>query len=272
MKTLKITLSTTIMAIIAIFVLMPFYLMIMMSTYTSEQLYTGIKLLPGSYLLENLRTVFIGTKFDVYYRNSIVVAVCSTVLAVLSSSMAGFGFSKYNFRFKKQLFLFVILVMMIPGQLGMVAFLIEMKWFGWMNTHLPLIIPAMANSFGVFWMTQTMSATLPTEVIESARIDGASGFHIYIRIAIPYMAAAIISLALLSFLGAWNSYMMPMLILSAQRNFTLPLGLISLNDTYRQNIGAMITALAVGTLPMVIIFAIGSKYFIRGLVAGALKG
>jgi len=272
MKKVKIVLSTSTLAVIAIIILMPFYLMIMMSTYQSNELYTGIKFVPGTYLLENLKMVFIFSNYTTFYRNSLIIATCSTVLSVFSSAMAGFAFSKYNFRFKKGLYLFVVAVMMIPGQLGMVAFLIQMNWFGWMNTFLPLIVPAIANSFGVFWMTQFMNSSLPAEIIESARIDGASEIRIFIQIALPFIKAAIITLSLLSFLGAWNSYMMPMLILNRLSLFTVPLGLTTLADTYKQNIGAQITALSVGTLPIVVLFAIGSKYFIRGLVAGALKG
>lgn len=272
MKRLKTILATGIVGIVVVIILFPFYLMIMMSTYTSQQLYTGIHLLPGPYLLENLRAVFAGTRFLTFYLNSAIIAVSATFLGVSSSAMAGFAFAKYEFRFKNGLFIFILMTMMIPGNLGMIAFIIQMSRFGWMNTFYPLIVPAMANSFGVFWMTQYMKSSLPTEIIESARIDGASDWRTFVQIVIPMVKAAIITLSLLAFLGSWNSYMMPMLIINRMDNFTVPLGLMTLNDTYVQNIGAMITALAVGTLPMVIIFAFGSKYFIRGLVAGALKG
>jgi len=272
MKKIKIIISTAILVFIAAVILMPFYMMIIMTTYETEQLYTGLKLLPGSYTIENIRTVFSIGRFPQYYLNSAVIAISSTVLSLITSAMAGFAFSKYTFPWKKGLFFFVLIVMMIPGQLGMIAFMIQIKWLGLSNSHLALILPSMANFFGVFWMTQYMNASLPMEVIESARIDGASDFRVFAQIAVPFATTALITLGLFAFLGSWNSYMMPMLILNSASKFTVPLGIAGLNQTYRQDQAAQMMALSIGTLPIIIMFAFGSKHFIRGLVSGAIKG
>lgn len=126
----------------------PFYTMIMMSTYYSEDIYKGIPLLPGGYLLENLKTVF-SAHFEVFYINSLITAVSAAFLSVTVSCLCGYSFAKFEYKGRKLLFNFVMITMMIPAQLGLVAFVVEMKGIGWINTLLPLIIPPAATGFGV---------------------------------------------------------------------------------------------------------------------------
>jgi len=130
----------------------------------------------------------------------------------------------------------------------------------------------MANSFGVFWMTQYMRSSLPAEMIESARIDGASDLRVFLQIALPLAKSALITLSLLAFLSSWNSYLLPLIMLNNQALFTLPLGLARLSSWTKADIGAQIMALSIGTMPIIIMLAFGSKQFIRGLISGALKG
>lgn len=250
----------------------PFYLMIIMSTYSSNDLFKGIHVLPGNYLLENLITVFNVAKFHVFYFNSLYIAVCSTLLLLIVCAMCGYALAKYDFAFRKTAYTIVLLTMMVPIQLGLVAFVWEMKQIGWMNTHLPLIIPAAANGFAVFWMRQYMISGVPNEVIESARIDGCTEYGIFFRIVIHFIKPAIGAQALLSFMWSWNNYQLPLVIIYKQSLYTITQGLSTLDVMYRQNFGARITALAIGTIPLFIIFLCLSKSLISGLTSGAVKG
>ncbi|MEN6313019.1 MAG: carbohydrate ABC transporter permease [Clostridiaceae bacterium] len=271
----KLGISNTIIAIvlgvITLFSLFPFYIMLVMGTYYSEDIFKGIPLLPHNDVFDNFKTVF-ASGFLRFYWNSIYTSLLATILAVFFSTMAGFAFSKYSFKGKKVLFNFILATMMIPNGLGLIAFVIEMRYFHWTNSHLPLFMPWIANSFGVFLMTQYMKEGIPAEVLESARIDGCSEFRLFLQFAFAFVKPAVVTLGLLTFLGAWNNFLVPLIILNKQSLFTVPLGIFSLNNLFRVDYGARILALSIATVPLIIIFVINSKSFIRGLATGAVKG
>lgn len=259
-----------IVGIFSIIALLPFYIMLIMGTYVNEDLFTGIKLLPGNYLLNNLNTV-LGRSFLGFYKNSLYVTIVTAVGSTYISALAGFAFSKYRFKFKKILFFFVLGTLMVPGQLGLVGFVIEMKWFKMMNTHWPLILPSMASAFGVFWMTQYIGGAIPNELLESSRVDGSSDFRTFMQIVLPVIKPAIITIFLLSFLGSWNSYLLPLVVLDKEKLYTIPLAISMLGTVHRTDFAARILALALSTIPIIIMFSIGSKYLIQGLTAGSVK-
>jgi multiple sugar transport system permease protein/cellobiose transport system permease protein len=261
-----------IMLIITFISLYPFYTMIIMGTYESNELYTGIKFWVGDYLQENFNSLFTRINFLAYYRNSLFVAISTTVLGILVCSAAGYAIGKYEFRFKKTLFAIILGMLMIPTQFNIVAFVVEMRWLGWTNTHLPLIIPPAANAFGAFWMTQFARNSIPTEVLESARIDGCNEYGIFFRIAMPFMRPAIVTLALLLFLWSWNNFFTPLIILNDNNLYTIPLGIRGLAGQFRNDNAAQILGITLGTIPVLIFFAIFSKNLIQGLSASAIKG
>lgn len=267
-QTIALTAAMILLALIFVF---PFYAMIMMSTHYAEDLYKGIPLMPGKYLLANLKTVF-GAHFEVYYFNSLTVAVSSTLLSVTISMLCGYSLAKYQFKGREFLFGFILITMMIPTQLGLVAFVVEMKQIRWVNTLLPLIIPPAATGFGVYWMRNYIAGAVPSEMLESARIDGASEPRILFSISVPCMKPALFSLALMNFVGSWNAFLVPLILLNKPAIYTVPIGIINLNSAYRNDIAAKITALALGTLPLLALFAATSKSFIRGITMGAVKG
>lgn len=267
----KTILITSLMILAAAFFLFPFYTMIMMSTQYSEDIYKGIPLLPGAYFLANLKTVF-NAHFEVYYKNSLIVAICATALSVFVSTLTGYSLSRYRFKGSKLLFSFILVTMMIPTQLGLVAFVVEMKNIGWMNTLLPLIVPPAATGFGVYWMKNYIGSALPMELIESGRIDGASEPRILASIATPCIKPALFSLALMNFVTNWNSFLVPLIVLNKTSTYTVPIGIINLNSAYRNDLAAKITALVLGTIPLLILFMVTSKSFIRGITMGAVKG
>lgn len=271
----RITISKAIMLLIlglmSIVAVLPFYSMMVMGTYYINDLFTGIKLVPGNYVMENFKTL-LNVPILSYYKNSILSAVGSAVLCVMISSMCGYAISKYTFKMKKVLFNFILLTLMIPTQLGLIAFMIEMKYLGLLGTLWPIILPNGASAFGVYWMTSYIQDAIPNEVLESARIDGCNEYSIFFRVALPFIKPAILTLALLSFLWSWNSLLIPLVVLNKESLFTLPLGIKSLSTGFRNDYGAQILGLSVGTIPILVFFSFFSKNLISGLSSAAVKG
>lgn len=264
-------LSVFSLSIIAIIFLFPFYMMIVMGTYYSEDLFKQLPILPSNYLLENFKTI-LSSNFLLNYWNSFYVAVLYTIVSVGISVVTGFAFGKYEFKGKSVLYGFILATMMIPGQLGLIAYVMEMKWFHLNNTHAPLIIAGLNNAFGVFFMTQFTRSSVPNEVVESARIDGCTDPGILVRIVMPFLLPAITTLGLICFLGSWNNYLLPLVTINKPELYTLPLGIANLSTVFRTDYSASILGLALGTLPLVILFLCSSKTFVRGLTGGAVKG
>lgn len=259
------------MSAVTLVSLFPFYIMIIMGTHYNEDLFKQIRLLPGRYLLENLKTVMSG-HFLRYYWNSFYIATGATVLAVLVSAMAGYAFSKFRFKGRRFLYSFILATMMIPQGLGLVAFAMEMKAFGWNNTHLPFIIPWAANGFGVFLMAQSMKAGVPTEILESARIDGCGEPRLFFTFVLQLSKPFLLTLGLLVFLQSWNNFLTPLVMINKPEMLTIPLGMYTLGAVYRTDYAARVLGLSLGTLPLILLFLFNSKSFIRGLAAGAVKG
>ena len=270
-KTRKSILLILVMCVVTFVSIFPFYVMIIMGTHYNEDLFKQIQLLPGNYLLNNFKTVMGGQFFQAYW-NSIYIAVSATVLAVLVSAMAGYAFAKFRFKGRGFLQGFVLATMMIPQGLGLVAFTMEMKAFGWNQTHLPFIVPWAANALGVFLMTQSMKDSVPTEILESARMDGCGELRLFFSFVISLSKPIILTLGLLVFLSSWNNFLIPLVMINKQELFTIPLAMYSLGAVYRTDYAARVLGLTLGTLPLILLFLFNSKSFIRGLAAGAVKG
>lgn len=169
------------MACMCLIALFPFYMMVMMGTYKSNELYKGLKLLPGNNLIENIKSLT-KIRFPLYYFNSLFVAGAVALLTVFVCAMAGYGISKYHFKGKQVITSIIMMTMMIPTQLSLVGFAKEMVILHWNNTLLPLIIPPVANAFGVFWMINYTKGSIPDAVIESAKLDGCGELDVFFRI------------------------------------------------------------------------------------------
>lgn len=259
------------MLILSILALLPFYLMIMMGTHYNEDLYTGVKLFPGEFLRENFQTIM-RQNFFKYYGNSLFVSTISTLLGVFVSALTGYAFAKFRFKGRGPLLAFVVATLAIPQQLGLIGFVVEMRELGWINTFMPLIITGATSAFGVFWMTQYISSSVPSEIVESGRVDGCGEFSIFFRLIVPIIVPATITIGLLLFLWSWNSYMTPLVVIMNEDLYTIPLAIALISSEYRTDYAARILALAIGTIPLVVLFALGSKHLIRGLVSGSVKG
>lgn len=251
--------------------LYPFYTMLVMSTYRSEDLFVQIPLLPGRHLLENLKTV-IEADFFQTYQNSLFIGIISTAVSVMVSAMIGYGINVYQFRLKKAIVGFIMLTMMVPSQISIIGYMIEMRKMGFSDTLWPMVFVWFAHGFGAFWMIQFMENSVPAEIIESARIDGCGEFSIFLQIVFPCIRPALTTLCLLVFLGSWNSYIYPLVFANRKELYTIPIFIKSLSNMFRTDYGAQLVGLTLGIIPIVILFVFCSKTFIKGLTAGAVKG
>lgn len=260
-----------VLALISIISLIPFWLMFSMSTYKSEMIFQGNPMIPSNFLMDNLKTIF-ESNFIQSYGNSLFISIMAMILSVLVCSMVGYAMNVYQFRFKKVLRTFIMMTMMVPTQIGIIGYMIEMRNLHLNNTLWPMILIWIANGFGAYWMISFVKGALPMELVESARIDGANEPTIFGKIVIPCIKPGLLTLCLLIFLWSWNSYMYPLVFVNKESNYTIPIFVKSLASAYRTDYGAQLAGLTLATIPLLILFIIGSKNFIQGLTAGAVKG
>lgn len=260
-----------VLGIFAVSTLFPYYCMMVMGTHSNANLFSGLKLWFGSSFRENFQRLM-DSGFLRYFLNSLIIAIPATVLTLISGTMGGYALAKYHFRGRQFLINFVFVTLMLPGSLGTIAWVWEMKQFGWINTYWPFIIPAMGNTYGVYWFMQLSKGAIPNEILESARVDGASELRTFVQIAFPHLAPGAISLGLLNFVGAWNSYLSPSLILKKPELYTVPIGIATMGSQFRSEYSTQILGMTIATIPLLILFACTSKYFVAGITGGSVKG
>lgn len=250
----------------------PFYIMIINATHSSNELMTGMYLLPGKSTGRNYESMTAMINIGKGFLNSAVITVSATLLSAYFGSLTAFGLTKYDFKGKNILFVVVMVSMMMPAQLGIIGFFRLCKFMGILDTYLPLILPAIANAGTVFFVMQYMKSTLPDSLLESARIEGCGEFYIFNKIALPLCKPAIATMSIFNFVGSWNNFMTPMIVLFNQKNFTLPLLIMNLRGSFNRDYGATYLAIALSIIPIMIVYAFMSKSITEGLTAGAVKG
>lgn len=270
-KRISAAIKQIILILMTLVMFFPLYIVFVMGTYYSEDIFKGLPMLPSDYFLTNLKLV-ISKGFFSAYLNSITVSVASVILSVLVSTMIGFALAKYNFKGKKFIFAFVMAIMMIPGQISMIGYMLEMRKMNLINTLLPLIFTWAAHPLGAFLMMQFISDGIPDELLESARLDECSEPGIFFKIVIPCIKSGFVTLATLVFLWSWNNYVLPLILINKQELFTIPLMVNNLSNAFRSDYGAIMCALGLSVLPMIVIFSLCSRTFIQGIAAGAVKG
>jgi multiple sugar transport system permease protein len=256
----------------ALIMLAPFYFMFVFATHTRTEIFSmPPPLWFGSALLENMNIL---TEKIPFWKNlgwSLYVAIASTVLTLLFCSMAGYAFALMEFKFKNFLFAWVLGTMLIPSFMNMIPTFMVMDLLGWIDEHRALYLPGAAGAFGIFLMRQFASTAIPKELIEAARMDGCGEFAIYWRIVLPLLKPALGTLGLVTFIGSWNNFIGPLIVMRTADNYTLPLALRSLQSPVNTEWGALMTGSAIATIPLMILFAISSRQLIAGLTAGAVK-
>jgi len=194
-----------------------------------------------------------------------------SISVVFFSTLAGFAFAKLRFRGQHGLLVFIIGTMCVPTQLSVVPLFIAMSTFGWTGTLGAVIVPGLVTAFGVFWMTQYIAQSLPDELVEAARIDGASLFQTFLHIAVPAARPAAAMLALFTFIMSWTNFFWPFIVLN-QSNPTLPVALATLQANYFVDYSIVLAGVLLATVPLLVLFVFAGRQLVEGIMRGAIKG
>ncbi len=225
----------------------------------------GINFIPQHFTLDNYRKIFIQEPlFGRWLLNSIVVAICVTGFNLLFNSMAGYALARINFIGSKLLFLLILAILMVPGQITLIPSYLVLKTLGWLNSYQGLIIPNVVNATFIFMMRQFF-LSFPKELEEAASLDGLSRWETFLSIVLPLAKPALAAQAIFIFMGTWNNFLTPLIILSDPDMFTLPLGLNAFKGQYITYWNYIMAASMVLTLPALAIYAFFNRYFIQGV-------
>lgn len=228
-------------------------------------------LLPKVFTLSNYVDMNSHFNFARFFCNSLVVAITVTLIVCYTSTISGYVLSKYQFKSRDLIFGFVLATMMIPWCVTIIPKYSMIKAFGWMDSYKALIIPAMFSGFGIFMMKQNME-TIPDEIIEAARIDGANEFVIFHKLLLPMSRNGISSIAIFQFLWMWEDFLWPYLVINNRDKQLLAVGLKMFNGQYSTDYGALFAATAISIIPVLVVYLIFQKQFIAGIAASAVKG
>ena len=259
-------------ALVALLVLMPLIWMVSVSFMApGEAAAFPPPLFPANPTLENYRTLFSSYGIGRYLINSVVVSSLATLLALLFVVPAGYAFAKLRFTGRDAVFQALVAAMVVPGQIGMLPLFLELKAMGLVNSYAGALVPWLAGIFGIFLVRQ-FTLSIPTELLEAARIDGASEGLILRKIVLPALKPVLITLALFIFLGSWNDFMWPLIILADQDLYTLPVALAALSREHVQDNELMMAGSVVTVLPVLVLFLALQRHYLDGLLAGSVKG
>lgn len=291
--------------------LVPIYLMLINATRTTEEINAGLSLLPGKSAIQNwdlLITCGSGVKlaniggFDQFvkdpkysndlvhigsfilyfargkfqilrgFMNSLIIAVCSTGLGIYFSALSAYSLHVYNYKGRKFIWAFILFIMMLPASISFIGFYQFMATLHLTNSFIPLTIPAIASATTVLFMRQYMASVLSLELVDAGRIDGAGEFRIFNTIILPILQPALATQAIFGFVGSWNNFVTPMILLQDDKKKTLPI-LVQLlrGDIYRTEFGAIYMGIAVSLVPIIIFYCFMSQYIISGLTMGSVK-
>ncbi|MBN8844193.1 MAG: carbohydrate ABC transporter permease [Sphingomonadales bacterium] len=228
-------------------------------------------LLPDSPTLDNYRMLFGTFGLGRFLANSILVSTLATALALLFTVPAGYAFAKLRFRGRDATFRMLVAALVVPGQIGMLPLFLELKAMGLVNSYAGALIPWLAGIFGIFLVRQ-YCLSIPDEMLEAARIDGAGEGEILRRIVLPLLTPIIVTLALFVFLSSWNDFMWPLIILADQNLYTLPVALAAMSREHVQDNELMMAGAVVTTLPVLILFLALQRFYLSGLLTGSVKG
>ncbi len=258
---------------LALMCLLPFWLMMVNSTRSGVEITHSFSFLPGHSLQDNWTVLFDYVNLFLGLFNSVKVALPATLLTAYFSAITAFGMAMYEWKGNNILFRVIVVFMMIPAQLSLIGFYNLCQKLHLIDSYIPLIIPAMASPGIVFFLRQYVKATLSKSLMEAARIDGASEIHIFHRIVLPIMAPGIATMSIGAFIGNWNSYLVPLILLNTPRKMTLPVMISTLNAAtdLQKNQGAIYLGVAISVVPIIIVFCFCSKYIISSISAGSVK-
>ena len=270
---------------IAVSTVYPFLWMISTSFKETAEIYARpLNLIPQVMTLENYRDIVRTVPFFLYFRNSLILSSTGVLTNVFLGALAGYGFAKLNFKGKQVLFRILLSSMMLPGIVTMVPQFVVLRRFpffggnnllgqggrGMINSFWAIVLPGACGTYAVFFMKQFFE-TLPGELAEAARIDGANEFRIFWQIYLPLIKPAAMTLGIMTFQSGWNNFMWPLIVLNDQNKFTIQIGLSLFKTNYSTNYGAMMGGTVIGILPVLILFIFAQRYFIEGIAFSGSK-
>ena len=227
--------------------------------------------IPAQPTLAHYQKLFETLDFLTPFKNTVIVAVSITFLSLLICSMAGYAFAKFRFPGRDKLFIGLLGTLMVPGQITMIPVFLLLNKLRLLNSYPGLILPGLASAFSIFFMRQFIR-TIPDELLEAARIDGASERYIFFKIVLPLCKPALATLGIFNFTGSWNSFLWPLIIASSEKMYTLPVAIANLGGQYQTDYGLQMAGAVVVIVPIIIVFLFAQKYFIKGITLSGLKG
>lgn len=274
--TLSRIICYVVLALISLLCLFSFYFLIVNASRPHAEIMSEFSLAPGNYLGKNLSNLLADTNIPLLRGmfNSLFISAGNAVLTTYFSAMTAYGIFAYEFRFKRLAFTFIMLIMMIPTQVSALGFVRLVIQMGMMDTFYPLILPSIAAPVVFYYMKSYMESVLPLEIVEAARVDGSNEFRTFNRIVLPIMKPAMAVQAIFTFVTSWNNYFTPSLILNSDQNKTIPILIAQLRsaDYMKFDLGKVYVMVFVAIIPLLIIYIFLSKFIIRGLTLGSVKG
>ena len=280
LKNQKIFLLKTMCYFVLVFLtfisLFPFFILIINSSRVHSEIMKGFSLLPGTGFLLNWKNLFTDKNIPILraLSNSVFISSSTAFLTTYFSGMTAYGIHLYRFKGREFAFRFIMLVMMVPPQVSALGFIRLIMRLNMMDTFFPLIVPAMASPIVFFFMLQYMKSTLPFEIVEAARIDGSNEIRTFNTIVLPILKPAFAVQAIFAFVGSWNNYFIPALILNSKNNKTIPILIAQLRsaDYMKFDMGKVYMLIFIAILPLTIVYFFLSKYIIKGITLGSVKG
>jgi multiple sugar transport system permease protein len=258
--------------IIALTMVTPFLWMLLTSLKTvAETMTFPPKILPSQMMWQNYAEAVNSVPFFRFLANSAFVTVSKTILVVFTSLLAAYGFSRFHFPGKNIVFLSLLAVLMVPGQVIIVPQFILMKSFGWLDSYWALIIPGAFSAFGTFLLRQSMMS-LPSELFESATIDGSSAFGTLCKIALPNMIPSLMTLTFISVIASWNDFIWPLVVTKSQEKMVVSVGLQMFQGQYSTNWPVLMSGAVIALVPVLVVFLTTQRYIVEGIVHTGLKG
>ncbi len=261
--------------VLAIFVLgslFPFYWSFLVASRDNGMLTERIPpFVPGGNFFANAARVFDTVPFWKALGNSVIVSGTVTLTTVLFSSLAGFAFAKLRFRGRNKAFVFIVVTLAVPTQLGIIPLFIAMSELGWTGSLAAVIVPNLVTAFGVFWMRQYTLDALPYELVEAARVDGCSMIRIFWNVCMPAVRPAAAILAMFTFMMSWNDFLWPLVVLDAG-NPTVQVALEKLQSGYYVDYSLVLAGTTLATIPILIVFVLLGRQIVAGIMQGAVKG
>lgn len=253
-----------------------FYILIINATRAHSEIQTGFSFLPGKSFMRNWRSLMDNDQLPMWsgILNSLFISGANALLSTYFSALTAYAIHAYEFKFKRVIFKFILLIMAVPTQVATLGFLRILGGWGWMDTYYPLILPAVASPVVFFFMKQYMDSVLPLEIVEAARIDGSGEYFTFNTIIVPIMKPAIAVQAIFTFVTAWNNYFLPALVIKTASKKTLPILIAQLRsaDWLKFDMGQVYMAIALAIVPIIIVYLCLSKFIVRGVTLGSVKG